>query len=123
MNLRIFLLLLIVLLLAHFQPELLLLVVTDIALEQFGYGFGFAAYLLYMIHMARGQHRTAHYAICIGFMALGMMLPEMGSGWLQEAAGYQEFFLWVMLATLPGFAICVLIPLEREFGKRTDAPG
>jgi PAT family beta-lactamase induction signal transducer AmpG len=89
-----------------------------VAVEQFGYGFGFAAYMLYMLHVARGEHRTAHYAICTGFMALSLMLPGMISGRLQEWLGYQHFFIWVLVATLPGFLVTALIPLDREFGKR-----
>jgi PAT family beta-lactamase induction signal transducer AmpG len=107
-------------LLAYFQPEVLGLVVAAIALEQFGYGFGFAAYLMYMIYIARGSHQTAHYALCTGFMALGMMLPGMVSGALQEWLGYPTFFVWVLLATIPGFAACVLVPLEKDFGRRTE---
>ena len=61
--------------LAYAQPKSLLRSATGVAVEQFGYGFGFTAFMLYMIYIARGEHRTAHYAICTGFMALGMMLP------------------------------------------------
>ena len=68
---------------------------------------------------ARGRaHQTAHYAICTGFMALGMMIPGMWSGWLQELIGYQHFFLWVILATIPSFIVVLLIPLDKEFGKK-----
>jgi len=106
--------------LAYVQPDNLVLISTAIAVEQFGYGFGFTAYMLYMIYIARGEHKTAHYAICTGFMALGMMIPGMWSGWLQEIIGYQHFFVWVVLATIPSFLVVFLIPLEREFGKKTD---
>ena len=61
-------------------------------LEQFGYGFGFTAYMLYLIYFADGEHKTAHYAICTAFMALGMMIPGMAAGWLQEQMGYTHFF-------------------------------
>jgi len=104
--------------LAYEQPDNLALISTAIAVEQFGYGFGFTAYMLYMIYIARGEHKTAHYAICTGFMALGMMIPGMWSGWLQEIIGYQHFFLWVILATIPSFLVVLLIPLEKEFGKK-----
>ncbi len=104
--------------LAYAQPDNLALISTAIAVEQFGYGFGFTAYMLYMIYIARGKHSTAHYALCTGFMALGMMLPGMWSGWLQEIIGYQHFFLWVILATIPSFLVVLLIPLDREFGKK-----
>ena len=104
--------------LAYAQPDNLAIVTACIALEQFGYGFGFTAYMLYMIYIARGKHQTAHYAICTGFMALGMMIPGMWSGWLQEIIGYQHFFLWVILATIPSFLVVLLIPLDKEFGKK-----
>ena len=105
--------------LAYAQPDSLTIVSACVAVEQFGYGFGFTAYMLYMIYIARGKHQTAHYAICTGFMALGMMVPGMFSGWLQEILGYQHFFIWVILATIPGFIVVGLIPLDREFGKRS----
>ena len=104
--------------LAYAQPDNLFIISTCVAVEQFGYGFGFTAYMLYMIYIARGQHQTAHYAICTGFMALGMMLPGMWSGWLQEIIGYRHFFLWVILATIPSFLVVLLIPLDKEFGKK-----
>jgi PAT family beta-lactamase induction signal transducer AmpG len=107
--------------LAYAQPDNFLAINCCVALEQFGYGFGFTAYMLYMLYIARGQHETAHYAICTGFMALGMMLPGMFSGWLQENIGYQHFFVWVMLATLPGFLVVAFVPLDPEFGKKATS--
>ncbi len=104
--------------LAHAQPESLNVISTMVAVEQFGYGFGFTAYMLYMIYMARGSHQTAHYAICTGFMALGMMVPGMWSGWLQELIGYRHFFVWVILATIPSFLVVLLIRLDPEFGRK-----
>jgi len=104
--------------LSHAQPANRALIGGCVALEQFGYGFGFTAYMLYMIYIARGRHATAHYAICTGFMALGLMLPGLWSGELQEWLGYRHFFVWVMLATIPGFVVTALIPLEAEFGKK-----
>jgi PAT family beta-lactamase induction signal transducer AmpG len=100
------------------RPENLALISSCVALEQFGYGFGFTAYMLYMLYIARGRHATAHYAICTGFMALGLMLPGLWSGWLQQHLGYQHFFIFVVLATVPGFIVTALIPLDREFGKK-----
>jgi PAT family beta-lactamase induction signal transducer AmpG len=99
-------------------PESLLVINLAVGVEQFGYGFGFAAYMLYMLYISQGQHQTAHYAICTGFMALGMMIPGMFSGWLQELIGYQYFFIWVMAATIPSFIVTWLIPLNRKFGKK-----
>jgi len=104
--------------LAYAQPENLFAIGAGVAVEQFGYGFGFTAFMLYMIYIARGEHRTAHYAICTGFMAAGLMLPGMWSGWLQERLGYPHFFIWVILATIPSFIVALFIPLEAEFGKR-----
>jgi PAT family beta-lactamase induction signal transducer AmpG len=105
--------------LAYARPDNLVVINVCIAVEQFGYGFGFTAYMLYMIYIARGAHATAHYAICTGFMALGMMVPGMFSGWLEDIIGYRHFFVWVLLATIPGFAVVKLIPLDSEFGKKT----
>jgi PAT family beta-lactamase induction signal transducer AmpG len=93
--------------LSFYQPESFWLISASVAIEQFGYGFGFAAYLLYMMYFADGEHKTAHYAFCTGFMAAGMMLPGMAAGWLQETVGYQNFFrsllhlLFRVLAVLP----------------------
>ncbi len=109
--------------LAYTQPLKLSLIGIGVAVEQFGYGFGFTAFMLYMIYIARGEHRTAHYAICTGFMALGMMIPGLWSGWLQEHIGYRHFFTWVILATIPSFIVAAKIPLDTEFGKRAgDVP-
>jgi PAT family beta-lactamase induction signal transducer AmpG len=105
--------------LACAQPENLFAIGACVAIEQFGYGFGFTAFMLYMIYIARGEHSTAHYAICTGFMALGMMLPGMWSGWLQQCLGYPRFFIWVILATIPSFLIVMRIPLDYDFGKRS----
>jgi PAT family beta-lactamase induction signal transducer AmpG len=106
--------------LSYARPENLHLTAACVALEQFGYGFGFTAYMLYMIYIARGPHPTAHYAICTGFMALGLMVPGLWSGKLQELLGYQHFFIWVMLATIPGFLVTALIPLDAEFGRKAS---
>ena len=107
--------------LAYAQPASLALIQAGVAVEQFGYGFGFTAYVMYMIYIARGEHATAHYAICTGFMALGMMLPGMWSGWLQDLIGYRHFFAWVIVATVPSFLVAMWIPLEAGFGKKGAA--
>jgi len=104
--------------LATALPSNLYLVSACLALEQFGYGFGFAAYLLYMIMVADGEHKTAHYAICTGFMALGMMLPGMASGWIQQHLGYQNFFLWACASTLPAFGMAALVKIDPSFGRK-----
>jgi PAT family beta-lactamase induction signal transducer AmpG len=104
--------------LALIQPSNLFFIGASLAIEQFGYGFGFTAYMLYMMLLADGEHRTAHYAICTGFMALGMMLPGMGAGWLQEKLGYVNFFIWVCLATIPSFIATALIKIDPSFGRK-----
>jgi len=104
--------------LAAAQPGNLYAIGAGIAVEQFGYGFGFASFMLYMIYVARGPHATAHYALCTGFMALGMMVPGLWSGWLQAHIGYKLFFAWVVLATIPSFFIMARLRVEPEFGKR-----
>jgi PAT family beta-lactamase induction signal transducer AmpG len=106
------------LLLALARPESLWLISGALAIEQFGYGLGFTAYLMYMILVADGPHKTAHYAICTGFMALSMMLPGMWSGWLQAQLGYLSFFIWVLVATLPSLAMAALIKIPADFGKQ-----
>ncbi len=102
-------------------PDNLLIINIAIGVEQFGYGFGFAAYMLYMLYISNGAHQTAHYAICTGFMALGMMVPGMFSGWIQESIGYQNFFIWVLVATIPSFIVAMLIPLDKSFGKKESS--
>ncbi|MBN1300770.1 MAG: MFS transporter [Melioribacteraceae bacterium] len=102
------------------QPESFFIVNLCVAIEQFGYGFGFTAYMLYMIYVSEGDHKTAHFAITTGFMALGMMIPGMMSGWLQELIGYQNFFVWVVIATIPAFIIARFIDLDPEFGKKSE---
>lgn len=104
--------------LAMAQPQDVVIVSAALAIEQFGYGLGFTAYLMYMILVADGPHKTAHYAICTGFMALGMMLPGMWSGWLQQQLGYLPFFVWVLVATIPSFAMAALIKVPEGFGKK-----
>ena len=74
------------------QPDNLFAISTAIAIEQFGYGFGFTAYMLYMMYFSEGEFKTSHYAICTAFMALSMMIPGMFAGYLQEAVGYINFF-------------------------------
>jgi len=109
--------------LALWQPESLALVSAAVALEQFGYGLGFTVYMVFMLMVAGGAdgsavHKTAHYALCTGFMALGMMLPGMGAGWLQERLGYMWFFVWTCVATLPSFAAAAWLRVEPGFGRR-----
>ena len=108
--------------LAAWLPQSLLFVSGAIAVEQFGYGFGFTAYMVYMLMVASqdAEHRSAHYAICTGFLALGMMLPGMAAGWLQTQLGYTSFFIWVCVATLPSFGAAALLKIDPAFGRRAE---
>jgi PAT family beta-lactamase induction signal transducer AmpG len=104
--------------LSQAQPQGLAVIGAALAVEQFGYGFGFASYLMFMIMVADGEHKTAHYAICTGFMALGMMVPQMASGWLQAQLGYAHFFIWACLATIPAFVMTALVKVDPAFGRK-----
>ena len=106
--------------LAYVQPSSIAVISTVIAIEQFGYGFGFASYLLFMIMVADGPHKTAHYAICTGFMALGMMLPGMASGWIQTQLGYPHFFIWVLICCVPSLIATAFVTIDPAFGKKQN---
>lgn len=123
--------------LAHFQPEeifhlhlnlyffeinspLNLYTCITVVLEQFGYGFGFTGFMMYLIHVAEGESKTAHYALATGFMALGMMLPGMLSGFIQKYLGYENFFIWVLLATIPGLILSRFLDFPKDFGKKIE---
>lgn len=98
--------------LAYFQPEGLLWVSASVLVEQFGYGFGFTAYMLYLMQFAKGKSSTAHYAFCTGIMALGMMLPGMVAGYLQETIGYLNFFIVTTILCACTFIVSALIKVE-----------
>lgn len=98
----------------------LLTVNICVFIEQFGYGFGFTAYMLYLIYFSEGTHKTAHYAICTGFMALGMMLPGMAAGWLQETIGYRHFFIWTMICCIATVGICAFLKIDPKFGRKEN---
>ncbi|HKM45135.1 MAG TPA: MFS transporter [Dysgonamonadaceae bacterium] len=106
------------LLLSFFQPESFFWINAAVAVEQFGYGFGFTAYVLFLIYFSDGEHKTAYYSICTGFMALGMMIPGMISGWLQEMLGYNHFFIFIMIATVPTLLLIPFLKIDSEFGKK-----
>lgn len=89
-----------------------------VAIEQFGYGFGFTAFTLYLVYISQGKYSTTHYAICTGLMALGMMIPGMIAGYMQETLGYTNFFVWVCICTIPPFFIAPLLKIDREFGVK-----
>lgn len=105
--------------LSYAMPESLLIVNTCVFIEQFGYGFGFSAYMLYLIYYSRGDHKTSHYAICTAFMALSMMIPGLFAGALQEAVGYRSFFIIVMATCAITFIVSAFLKIDPDFGKRT----
>ena len=108
-------------LLAYLLPSNLIVISACVFVEQFGYGFGFSAYMLYLIYYSQGEHKTAHYALCTAFMALSMMIPGLFAGALQEAVGYQAFFIIVMLACTMTYVVTAYLKIDPEFGKKKAA--
>ncbi len=106
--------------LAVTQTSNFTLICSSIALEQFGYGYGFTAYMLYMMYFSEGEFKTAHYAICTAFMALSMMIPGMFAGFIQEAVGYVTFFWIVVACSLGTFAAAFFARrnLDPEYGRK-----
>lgn len=104
--------------LSYVQPANLYVISSCLFVEQFGYGFGFTAYMLFLIYYARGTHETAHYAIATAFMAAGMMLPGMMAGALQELMGYRLFFVWVMVCCAVTFIVSAFLKIDKDFGKK-----
>lgn len=106
--------------LSYATPSNFTIIASCVAIEQFGYGFGFTAYMLFMILFSEGKSKTAHFAICTGLMALGMMIPGMISGWIQEIIGYQNFFIWVMICTIPGIMVIRFLKIDPGFGIKKE---
>jgi PAT family beta-lactamase induction signal transducer AmpG len=104
--------------LSYIQPSSLINISVCIFIEQFGYGFGFSAYMLYLIYYSQGEHKTAHYALCTAFMALSMMIPGLFAGALQESVGYPAFFLIVVGACAMTYIVTALLKIDPEFGKK-----
>ncbi len=106
--------------LAVAQPESFVTICTCIAIEQFGYGFGFTAYMLYMMYFSEGEYKTSHYAFCTCFMALSMMVPGMFAGYLQEWLGYRGFFWMVIVCCLATVAVTLAAyrKIDPEYGKK-----
>ena len=102
------------------QPSNILTIYFCVALDQFGYGFGFTAYMLYMMWFSQGEYSTSHYAVCTAFMALSMMVPGFFAGMLQEALGYSGFFVLVMVCCLATVAVTALLPsrIDPGYGKK-----
>jgi len=105
-------------LLAYLLPTSLLTISVCVFIEQFGYGFGFSAYMLYLIYYSQGEHKTSHYALCTAFMALSMMIPGLFAGALQESVGYRTFFIIVMLACAVTYVVTAFLKIDPEFGKK-----
>lgn len=107
-------------LLANFHPASVYYIYIVVILEQFGYGFGFASFMMFLIYVAEGESKTSHYSLATGFMALGMMLPGMLSGYIQEYLGYGNFFIWVFISTIPGIILSRFLIFPKDFGKKTE---
>ena len=106
---------------SYVMPDSRFVINICIAIEQLGYGFGFTGYMLYMLYIAgQGKHKTAHFAITTAFMALGMMIPGMISGTVQEMLGYQHFFIYIILCTIPSFIALSFIKVDPNFGKKKE---
>ena len=106
--------------LAIAQPTSAVVITIALCIEQFGYGFGFTAYMLYMMYFSEGEFKTSHYAICTAFMALSMMLPGFVAGYIQEAIGYVNFFWMVMACCLATLAVTYFVDrkIDPNYGKK-----
>jgi len=107
--------------LSYLLPSDLFVISVCVFIEQFGYGFGFSAYMLYLIYYSQGEHKTSHYALCTAFMALSMMIPGLFAGALQEAVGYPLFFIIVMLACSMTYIVTACLKIDPEFGKKKES--
>ena len=95
-------------------PTNIYVIGSAVALEYFGYGFGFVGLILFIMqNIAPGKYKMAHYAFASGLMNLGFMLPSMVSGFVSDFLGYREFFIWVLIATIPAFIVSWLVPLKK----------
>ena len=99
-------------------PQSLLAICICVAFDQFGYGFGFTAYMLYMMYFSEGEFKTSHYSLCTAFMALSMMLPGLFAGKLQESIGYVGFFIVVMICCLATVAVTMFVKVDPQYGKK-----
>ena len=102
------------------QPADISIIYCCVALDQFGYGFGFTAYMLYMMYFSKGEFSTSHYAVCTAFMALSMMVPGFFAGMLQETIGYIGFFILVMICCIATIAVTAILPsrIDPSYGKK-----
>ena len=106
--------------LSYALPESLLVINVCVFIEQFGYGFGFTAYMLYLIYYSQGNFKTSHYALCTAFMALSMMIPGLFAGALQESVGYRAFFIIVMICCAITFVVTSFLKIDPHFGKKEN---
>lgn len=106
--------------LAELQPDNLVYISIAVAIEQFGYGFGFTAYMLYMMYFSEGSFKTSHYAICTAFMAMSMMIPGMFAGFIQEAIGYSLFFWMVIVCCIATLIVTYFADrkIDPEYGLK-----
>ena len=106
--------------LAIYQPDNIVIISVALCVEQFGYGFGFTAYMLYMMYFSEGEFKTSHYAICTAFMALSMMLPGFGAGYIQGAIGYVNFFWMVMACCVATVAVTFIVrgQIDEQYGRK-----
>jgi PAT family beta-lactamase induction signal transducer AmpG len=109
--------------LAYFQPQNLIWISIAVVIEKFGYGLGFTGYMLYMMYLARGKHQTSFYAICTGFMSLGLIVPGSFAGYPLQRFGYTGFFTWILIATIPSFVVTWIVyrKMDPSFGRREEA--
>ena len=106
--------------LSTYLPDNMVYISIALAIEQFGYGFGFTAYMMYMMFFSEGEFKTSHYAICTSFMALSMILPGLVAGYIQEAIGYQNFF-WMVIACSVGTILATFLARRKvnpNYGKK-----
>lgn len=103
---------------SYFQSQNIYLINSCVFIEQFGYGFGFTAYTLYLVYFARGENSTSVYALCTGLMALGMMIPGMFAGKLCDTFGYPHFFLWVMACCIITVLVSAFVKVDEDYGKK-----
>ena len=104
--------------LAYMLPDNVIAISIAVFIENFGYGFGFSAYMLFMIYFSQGEHKTSHYALCTGFMALSMMIPGLFAGALAQAVGYKWFFVIVMIVCVLPFLVAHQLRIDKDFGKK-----
>ncbi|MFM7356960.1 MAG: MFS transporter [Sediminibacterium sp.] len=101
--------------LAITQAESLWIIGTAISVEHFGYGFGFIGIILFIMQqIAPGRYQMAHYAFGSAITYFGYTLASMISGSISDYLGYANFFIWVLVSTLPAFIVSWLVPLKQE---------